>query len=136
MPVRSILLAFALVLVLPASALAAGTLTVSISGAGGVSGSGIECTKRPASPSPGICSRAADGGRDAHRHARRGVPLRRLDRRLRRHRGRRARSTWPATATVAASFRDVQAPVVTLGRRSPGAVTGPMTITATSPTTA
>ena len=38
LPVRSILLAFALVLVLPASALAAGTLTVSISGAGGVSG--------------------------------------------------------------------------------------------------
>ena len=36
--VRSIVLAFALVLVLPASALAAGTLTVSISGAGGVAG--------------------------------------------------------------------------------------------------
>ena len=56
MLVRSILLAFVLVLVLPASALAAGTLTVSISGAGGVAGSGIECTKSPGVPFTGACS--------------------------------------------------------------------------------
>ena len=57
MRVRSILLAFALVLVLPASALAAGTLTVSISGAGGVTGSGIECTRAPVVNYTGVCSR-------------------------------------------------------------------------------
>ena len=57
MLVRSILLAFVLVLVLPASALAAGTLTVSISGAGGVSGSGIECTRAPVVNYSGTCSR-------------------------------------------------------------------------------
>jgi hypothetical protein len=55
--VRSILLAIALVLVLPASALAAGTLTVSISGAGGVTGSGIECTRAPVVLTTGTCSR-------------------------------------------------------------------------------
>jgi uncharacterized repeat protein (TIGR02543 family) len=54
--VRSLLLAFALVLALPvSSALAAGTLTVGITGAGAVSGSGIDCS-RDAGPTTGTCS--------------------------------------------------------------------------------
>ena len=61
MPVRSILLAFVLVLVVPASALAAGTLTVSISGAGGVSGSGIECSKAPGVTATGTCAAEQTG---------------------------------------------------------------------------
>jgi hypothetical protein len=57
--VRSILLAFALVLVLPASALAAGDLNVTISGAGRVAGSGIDCTRAPVVNTTGTC--ALDG---------------------------------------------------------------------------
>jgi hypothetical protein len=54
--VRSLVLAFALVLALPASsAFAAGTLTVGITGAGAVSGSGIDCS-RDGSATTGTCS--------------------------------------------------------------------------------
>ena len=114
-PVRSILLAFALVLVLPASALAAGTLTVSISGAGGVSGSGIECTRAPVVDYTGVVlARARAAGRDARPPRPPPGSASTAGRAPARAPRRRARWTWPATATVTAEFLDVQDPVVTI----------------------
>ena len=57
MRVRSLVLALALALALPAtSAFAAGTLTVGITGAGKVSGSGIDCSRDVGSATTGTCT--------------------------------------------------------------------------------
>ena len=96
--VRSILLAFALVLVLPASALAAGDpdrLDLRRRRRSGERDRVHQVSRRAVH---GRVLRAAGGPRDDHRHARGRVPLRGLDRRLRRHATSPARSTWPATA--------------------------------------
>jgi hypothetical protein len=128
--VRSILLAFALVLVLPASALAAGTLTVSISGAGAVSGSGIECTKAPGGSVAGPCTAPLSGPTTVTAAPASGFRF----------------EGWTGACegtelscaldmdgdrSVAATFRDVQPPVVVLDEPLAGSVKGPMPISAT-----
>ncbi|HEX5910156.1 MAG TPA: Ig-like domain-containing protein [Thermoleophilaceae bacterium] len=126
---RSILLAFALVLVLPATALAAGTLTVAISGAGAVSGSGIECTKAPGAGVAGPCSVPLTGPATVTAAPAAGfrfegwtgacegtAPSCELD--------------MDGDRSVAAGFRDIQPPVVTLAEPLAGSVKGPMPISA------
>ena len=126
---RSILLAFALVLVLPASALAAGTLTVSISGAGAVSGSGIECTKVPGGSVAGPCTAPLSGPATVTAAPASGF----------RFEGWTGACDGTAATcaldmdgdrSVAATFRDVQPPVVVLDEPLAGSVKGPMPISA------
>ena len=131
---RSILLAFALVLVLPASALAAGTLTVSISGAGGVAGDGIGCTRAPVVGYTGACSAelaapvtltatpAAGFRFDGWTGACAGTSACAVD--------------MAGDRDVTAAFHDVQPPTVNLQEPLAGSVKGRCRSSPTSPTTA
>ncbi len=130
MGVRSILLAAALVLASPASALAAGNLEVFITGAGRVSGTGIDCTRAPGFAVSGPCSAPFETQAEITATPAEGFSFLSWT-------GDCAGSGGPACTldmatdrATTANFRDVQAPTLELDASLAGSKSGPLPITA------
>lgn len=126
---RSLILAVAVLLLTPVSALAAGNLKVTINGAGKVSGSGIDCTRTPGLSAIGPCSTEVAGD-EATITASPAAGFD-FDGWTGACTGFEAECVLPMTGdrTTNATFRDVQDPVVAF--ESPGpVVTGTVNVTA------
>lgn len=127
---RSIILAALLVLIAPGSALAAGTLSVSITGAGQVAGGGIDCKRVLGAQPDGVCQQTLDGEVTLTATPADGFEFDSWT-------GACFGSGGPVCAldmsidrTTTASFRDVQPPAVTLKSPNAGPLAGTVPVTA------